>query len=81
MAQVVSCQPLTTEARFMPGSLCVGFVVDKVALGQVFLQALQFSHHHSVMALHAYISHISPGGCTIYPLVATDQRYRLTPST
>jgi hypothetical protein len=28
---------------FMPGSVRVGFVVDKVALGQVFLQVLQFS--------------------------------------
>jgi hypothetical protein len=81
MAQVVSCQPFTTEAWFMPGSLFVGFVVDKVALGQVFFQALQFSRYHSVMALHAYISHISPGGCTVYPLVVTDQRYHLTPST
>jgi hypothetical protein len=38
---------------FTPGSIHVGFVVDKVALGQVFLQVLQFSpvnisfHHHS----------------------------------
>jgi hypothetical protein len=29
--------------RFAPGSIHVGFVVDKVALGQVFLQVLQFS--------------------------------------
>jgi hypothetical protein len=28
---------------FTPGSIHVGFVVDKLALGQVFLQVLQFS--------------------------------------
>jgi hypothetical protein len=28
---------------FMPGTVHVGFVVDKVALGQNFLQVLQFS--------------------------------------
>jgi hypothetical protein len=28
---------------FAPGSIRVGFVVDKVALGQVFLRVLQFS--------------------------------------
>jgi hypothetical protein len=37
MAQAVSRRPLTAEARFDPGSVHVGFVVDKVALGQVFL--------------------------------------------
>jgi hypothetical protein len=30
-------------AGFAPGSVHVGFVVDKVALGQVFLQVLRFS--------------------------------------
>jgi hypothetical protein len=29
--------------RFAPGSIHVGFVVDKVALGQVFLRVLRFS--------------------------------------
>jgi hypothetical protein len=37
MAQVVSRCPLTMEAGFVPGSVHVGFVVDKVALGQVLL--------------------------------------------
>jgi hypothetical protein len=33
---------------FTPGSLHVGFVVDKVALGYVFLRVFQFSSvHHS----------------------------------
>jgi hypothetical protein len=35
MAQAVSHRPLTA-----PGSIHVGFVVDKVALGQVFLRVL-----------------------------------------
>jgi hypothetical protein len=29
--------------RFTPGSVYVGFLEEKVALGQVFLQVLQFS--------------------------------------
>jgi hypothetical protein len=41
MAQVVSHWPLTVE--FAPGSIHVGFVVDKLALGQVFLRVLRFS--------------------------------------
>jgi hypothetical protein len=43
MAQAVSHRPLTAEARFDPGSVHVGFVVDKVALGQVFPRVLWFS--------------------------------------
>jgi hypothetical protein len=46
MAQVISCWPLTGET----GVSACGFVVDKVALGQVFLHVLQFpmsiSFHH-----------------------------------
>jgi hypothetical protein len=37
MAQAVSCRHLTSEAGFDLGSVHVGFVVDKLALGQVFL--------------------------------------------
>jgi hypothetical protein len=33
----------TRRPRFDPGSVHVGFVVDKVALGQVFLRVLWFS--------------------------------------
>jgi hypothetical protein len=40
MAQVVSRRPLTAENR---GSIHVGLVVDKVALGQVLLQVLRVS--------------------------------------
>jgi hypothetical protein len=43
MAQAVSRRPLTAEARVDPGSVPVGFVVDKVALGQVFPRVLLFS--------------------------------------
>jgi hypothetical protein len=43
MAQAVSRRPLTAEAGFDPGSAHVRFVVDKVALGQVFPRALRFS--------------------------------------
>jgi hypothetical protein len=38
MAQAVSRRPLTVAARVNP----VGFVVDKVALGQVFLRVPRF---------------------------------------
>jgi hypothetical protein len=43
MAQAVSRQPLTAAARVRAQVKPVGFVVDKVALGQVFLQVLRFS--------------------------------------
>jgi hypothetical protein len=43
MAQVVSRRPLTAEARgSVPGQVHVRFVVDKVALGQVFLRVVGF---------------------------------------
>jgi hypothetical protein len=42
MAQAVSRRPLTVEAKFASGSVHVGFVVDKVALGEVFPKVLQF---------------------------------------
>jgi hypothetical protein len=40
MAQVVSRRPVTAEARVRAQ---MGFVVGKVALGQVFLRVLRFS--------------------------------------
>jgi hypothetical protein len=43
MAQAVSHQPLTAAAWVRAQVIPVGFVVDKVALGQVFLRVLQFS--------------------------------------
>ena len=41
MAQSISCRPLNTEDRILP--VHVGFVVHKVALGQVFLRLLRLS--------------------------------------
>jgi hypothetical protein len=43
MAQAVSRRPLTWEAGFAPESIHVGFVVDRVVLGQVFLRVLRIS--------------------------------------
>jgi len=41
----------------VPGSIHVGFVVDKVALGQVFSKFFGFplSIHHSTVALQTHI--------------------------
>jgi hypothetical protein len=43
MAQAVSRRPLTAAAGVRAQVNPVGFVVDKVALGQVFLRVLRFS--------------------------------------
>jgi hypothetical protein len=43
MAQAVNRRPLSTEARVESHSVHVGFVVNKVALGQVFPPVLRFS--------------------------------------
>jgi branched-subunit amino acid transport protein len=61
MAQAVRRRPLTVEAGFVPGSIHVEFLVDKVALGQVFLRVLRFSPVniiHSTIALQL----VSSGG-------------------
>jgi hypothetical protein len=42
MAQAVSRRPFTGEARVRAMLIHVGFVVDRVALGQVFLRVLRF---------------------------------------
>jgi hypothetical protein len=42
MAQAVSRRPFTAEACYRVRSIHLGFVVHKVALGQVFLRVLQF---------------------------------------
>jgi hypothetical protein len=54
MAQVVSRRPLTAEARVHTR---VGFVVDKVALGQVYLRIFRFllSIYHSTITLQTHI--------------------------
>jgi hypothetical protein len=43
MAQAVSRRPATAEARARYRLSPLGFVVDKVVLGQVFPRVLQFS--------------------------------------
>ena len=43
VAEVVSCCILTTEALFDSKAVCVQFVVDKVALGQICVRKLWFS--------------------------------------
>jgi hypothetical protein len=61
MAEAVNHQPLSAEACFSP----CGFVVDKVAQRQVFLQVLQFSPV-SVIPLWLYILiyHLWDDGCS-----------------
>jgi hypothetical protein len=55
---------------FDPGSVHVGFVVDKVALGQVFLRALRFSPASLIPPVLHYTENgknksSSSQGCTI----------------
>jgi hypothetical protein len=45
ITKVVSHPPFTTEA----GSVHAGFVVDKLALGQVFLRVPQFFHVYIIV--------------------------------
>jgi hypothetical protein len=67
MAQAVSRRPLTTKARgSVPGHVHVRFVVDKVALGQVFLRVVGFPlsisfHWCSIPCKTAHLHH---RGCT-----------------
>jgi hypothetical protein len=48
---------------FAPGSIHVGFVVDKMALGQVFLRVLRFSPVNIIPPLLSKL--ISSGECVI----------------
>jgi hypothetical protein len=43
LAQAVSSQPFTAAARVRAQVYKVGFVVDRVTLGQIFLRVLRFS--------------------------------------
>jgi hypothetical protein len=63
MAHIISRWPLTAEARFAPRSINVGFVLDKVAQGQVFLRVLRFSHQHIIPPSFSKL--ISSGKCVI----------------
>jgi hypothetical protein len=72
MAQAVSRRPLTTEARgSVPGQVHVKFVVDKVALGQVFPRVVGFllsisCHWCSITCKTCKkTAHLHHRGCTI----------------
>jgi hypothetical protein len=54
-------------------------MVDKVALGQIFLRVLRFSL--SISYHNGSHTHISPVGWAVDPLMAAVQRHRLTRST
>jgi hypothetical protein len=61
MAQVVSRRPLTAEARVSARVSPYGFVVDKVAMGQVFLRGLWFSPIHIIHSWISMLIYISCG--------------------
>jgi hypothetical protein len=54
VAQAVISRSPTAPARFDPGSVRVGFVVDKVALGQVFPRELRFSNVSFILPVLHY---------------------------
>jgi hypothetical protein len=56
IAQAVSHRSLIGDARFAPGSL--GFVLDKVVLGQVLLLSSSVipCRYHSTMVFHSHIT-------------------------
>jgi hypothetical protein len=55
MAQAVSRRPLPRRPGFDPKSVHVGFVVDKVALRQVFPRVRRFSHVNIIPPLLHYM--------------------------
>jgi hypothetical protein len=65
IAQAVSCWP-----GFEPRSGHVGFVVDKVALGQDFSEYFGFSRQFSFHRLFHIHHHLSSGAGTVGQLVA-----------
>jgi hypothetical protein len=56
----------------------VGFAVDEVELGQIFLEFFRFPCHYHSTGIH---THISSGGWKISPMEDAVQRHSLTPST
>jgi hypothetical protein len=77
MAQTVSHGLSARRRGFVPGSVHMGFVMDKVALGQFLLWVVRLPRpYHSTVAFHA---HISPGRWTIGPMGAAVQRQSFTP--
>jgi hypothetical protein len=77
MAQAVSHRLLTAEDRVRNRSVHIGFVVDNMTLGQVFLRVLRF-YLVSIMPPRPLRTSISSGGWTIGPLVAAVLRPSLT---
>jgi hypothetical protein len=61
--RLVACH-LPRRSGFVPGSVCMGFVADKVALGQVLLRILRFS---PVSIVPPWLSMLIPGRWTINP--------------
>jgi hypothetical protein len=80
MGHAVSRLPLTTEAQFAPASLHVGFVVDKVALGQLLGCPLSISFHHGTPFSYIIwgMNSRPVGGCSS-ETVSSRQREHLTP--
>jgi hypothetical protein len=58
MAQVVSRRPVTMTPGFAPGPVHLGFVMDRVTLGQISVGVLLVSlcPYHSTVALRASVS-------------------------
>jgi hypothetical protein len=69
IAQVVSYWLPTATAGFEPWAGHVGFVVDRVAMGQVFSKYFGFPCHSFHRLLHAHY-HPSSGAATIGQIVA-----------
>jgi len=57
-------QALKTRPRFDPRPLHAGFVVEKIALGQILLQVLQFSISITPSVLHTVSSHFMLASCS-----------------
>jgi hypothetical protein len=57
VTQAVRHRPFTEEARISPSPVHAIFVVDRVALGQVFLRVIRFllllSFHQSSIIIHS----------------------------
>jgi hypothetical protein len=81
MAQAVSRRPLTETARVRAQVNAVGFMVDKVALGQVFLRVIRFSPVNIIQRGLLFrklkkivLSFIHSSSSGTHPLPGTDKR-------
>jgi hypothetical protein len=80
-AMAQECLPGLSPRRtgIVHGSVNVGFMVDKMALGQGFSEFFDSPRqYHSAADIH---THVSLGGCKIGLLVAAIQRHSLTTLT